>query len=152
MTSRPTYLRSSLSGLEQVVLVVLLEDVDARRLGQRAEVNRGGVDRRGDVHEPQVERAARQLHVADVAHERQVRVVDGQGQLGLVVERRCACPERSRGVLPCTWGWAALAAGPSLSAVAWAEAEPSHRHGDGGAADDENGGGDPETRIHMIPP
>ena len=47
-----------LVGIEQVVLVVLLEDVDARRLGQRAEVDRRGVHRRGDVHEPQIEAAA----------------------------------------------------------------------------------------------
>ena len=80
-------LAQQLVGLEQVVLVVLLEHVETRRLGQRSEVHRRRVDRGRDVHEPQVERAARQLDVADVAHEREVRVVDGECELGLVVER-----------------------------------------------------------------
>ena len=47
--------------------------------------------------------AARQLQVADVADERDVRVVDRDGQLGLVVERRGrdpwpAAPRRDRGL------------------------------------------------------
>jgi hypothetical protein len=74
--------------LEQVVLVVLLEDVQARRFGQRSEVHGRRIHRGGDVHESQVEGAARQLQVANVAHEREVRVVDRECQLGLVVQRR----------------------------------------------------------------
>ena len=81
-------LAQQLVGLEQVVLVVLLEHVHARRLGERPEVHRRRIHRRRDVHEPQVEAAARQLQIADVAHERDVGVVHGDGQLDLVVERR----------------------------------------------------------------
>ena len=50
-------LAQQLVGLEQVVLVVLLEDADARRLAHRSEVHRGWIDRRGDIHEAQVEAA-----------------------------------------------------------------------------------------------
>ena len=51
-------------------------------------MHRRRIDGRGDVHEVQVGRAARDLQIADVAHERDVGVVDGDGQLDLIVERR----------------------------------------------------------------
>ena len=53
-------LAQQLVGLEQVVLVVLLEHADARRLGQRSEVHRRRIDGRGNVHELEVEVAGRQ--------------------------------------------------------------------------------------------
>ena len=80
-------LAQQLLGLEQVVLVVLLEDADARRLGQRSEVHGRRIHGGGDVHEMQIGRAARDLEIADVANERDVGVVDGDGQLRLIVER-----------------------------------------------------------------
>ena len=46
------------------------------------------IHRGRDVHEPQVADAARQLQVAHVADERDVGVVDGDRELGLIVERR----------------------------------------------------------------
>src|SRR5678815_2497747 len=61
-------LAKQLVGFEQVVLIVLLEDVETSGLGQRADMHRRRVHRGCDVHEPQVERAARQLDVSDVAH------------------------------------------------------------------------------------
>ena len=53
-------LAQQLVGLEQVVLVVLLEDADARRLGERAEVHGRRIHRRGDVHEVQIGRCRAQ--------------------------------------------------------------------------------------------
>ncbi len=81
-------LAQQLVRLEQVVLVVLLEHAHARRLGQRAEMHGRRIDRRGDVHEVQVGRPAPDLQIADVANERDVGVVDGDGQFDLIVERR----------------------------------------------------------------
>jgi hypothetical protein len=56
-------------------------------------VHRCGVDRRGNVHELQIEIARRQHQPAHVAHERDIRVVDGHGQLDLIVEGRHVLPE-----------------------------------------------------------
>ena len=60
-------------------------------------MHRRGIDRGGDVHELEVEGAARQLQRAHVAHEREVRVVDGERQLALIVERGGVLPARRRG-------------------------------------------------------
>ena len=51
-------------------------------------MDRGRIDRRGNVHESQIEAAARKLDVADVAHEGNVGIVDGHAEIDLVVERR----------------------------------------------------------------
>jgi hypothetical protein len=72
-------LAQQLVRFQQVVLVVLLEHAHARRLGQRTKMDGRRVDRRGDVHEPQIEAAARQSELADVAHQRDIGVVDGDG-------------------------------------------------------------------------
>jgi hypothetical protein len=90
-------LPQELLGLEQVVLVVLLEHAHARRLAERAEVDGRRVHGGGDVHELEVERASRQLQQADVANERQVGVVDRERQLALVVERRGVLASRRLG-------------------------------------------------------
>ena len=93
-------LAQQLVGLEQVVLVVLFEHAHARRLAERPEVHRRRIDGRGDVHEVQIGGAAGNLQVADVAHERDVGVVDGDGEFRLVVERgrrgRILCRARAR--------------------------------------------------------
>ena len=81
-------LPQQLVGLEQVVLVVLLEHADGRRLGQRAKVNGRRIDRGGDIHESQIRRAARQPQPAHVTNQRDVGVIDGDGELDLVVEGR----------------------------------------------------------------
>ena len=80
-------LAQQLFRFEQVVLVVLLDDADSRRLGERPEVDGGGIDRRSDVDEVQVRFAAGDLDVAHVTDEREARVVDRQRQLRLIVER-----------------------------------------------------------------
>ena len=49
-----------------------------------------GIDRRGDVHEAQVRDAAGQPEFPHVPHERDIRVVHGDGQLHLIVDRRLA--------------------------------------------------------------
>ena len=81
-------LAQQLVGIEQVVLVVLLEHADRRRLGQRSEMHRRRIDGGRDVHEAQVAGAARELQVAHVTHQRDVGVVDRERQLRLIVERR----------------------------------------------------------------
>ena len=81
-------LPEQLFGIEQVVLVVLLEDAEPRGLGQRSEVHGRRVDGGSDVHEPQVERPTRNPKVPHVADERDVRVVDGQRQADLIVDGR----------------------------------------------------------------
>ena len=73
-------LAQQLVGLEQVVFVVLLEHADPPRLGERSEVHGRRIHRRRDVHEAQVEGAARNLDRAHVANEREIRVVDGQAR------------------------------------------------------------------------
>ena len=82
-------LAQQLLGLEQVVLVVLLEDADARRLAERSKMHRRRVHGGGDVHEMQIGRAARERQVANVANEGDVGVVNGDSQLRLIIERRC---------------------------------------------------------------
>ncbi len=92
----PDVLAEQLLRLEQVVFVVLFEDVEPRRLGQRAEVHGRRVDGGGNIHEPQIRHAARQPQRADVAHQGEIRVVDGECQLGLIVERRRILRRRCR--------------------------------------------------------
>ncbi len=74
--------------VEQVELVVLFEDAEPRWLAERAEVHRRRVHRRRDVEKAQVDDAAGQRHLPHVAHQRDVGVVDGDRQLGLVLDRR----------------------------------------------------------------
>ena len=90
-------LPEQLLGLEQIVFVVLFDDAERGRLGERAEVHGGGIDRGRDVHELQVELARGNFEVAHVAHERDIRVVDGQRQLRLIVERRLLLAGRRSG-------------------------------------------------------
>ena len=72
---------------EQIVLVVLFEHAERRGLGQRAEVHRGRIDGGGDVHELQIEAAGRDPQISDVADQRDVGVVDGHREVGLVRQR-----------------------------------------------------------------
>ena len=90
-------LAQQLFRFEQVVLVVLFEHAERRRLGQRTEVHRGRIDGRGDVHELQVEASGRHPEVSDVAHQRDVGVVDGDRQVGLIVSVVTCCPVASGG-------------------------------------------------------
>src|SRR5439155_7637337 len=80
-------LPQELLGLEQVVLVVLLEDPHARRRTQRPEMDGRWIHRGGDVHVMQVGYSTSELEVANVPNERDVRVVNGEGQLYLI----CVC-------------------------------------------------------------
>ena len=72
--------------LEQIVFIVLFDDAELIRLVQRAEMNRRGIHRGGDIHEFQAEGAARKREIADVANQGNIGVVDGQVQVGLIVE------------------------------------------------------------------
>ena len=93
-------LAQQLLGFEQVVLVVLLEDPDPSGLRERPEMHGRGIHRGRDVLELEIGHAFGQLNRADVAHEREIRVIDRDGELDLVVERRqvLAGGGRRRGV------------------------------------------------------
>ena len=83
-----------LFGLEEIVFVVLFEHAHARGLAERAEMHGRRIDRRGDVHEAQVEGAPRQLESAHVADEGNIGVVDGDIEIDLIVEGRRALRRR----------------------------------------------------------
>ena len=59
-------LPQELLGLEQVVLVVLFENPDTRRVAQRPEVNGRRIDRRSDVHVVKVGYSASELEIANL--------------------------------------------------------------------------------------
>ena len=80
--------------VQQVVLIVLFQDAELARLAQRPDMHGRRVHRRRDVEQAEIERAARQRHLPHVADQRDVRVVDGDGQIDLVLQRR-----GNRGVL-----------------------------------------------------
>ena len=130
-------LAQQLVGLEQVVLVVLLEHARARRLGERSEMNGRRIHGRRDVHEAQVADAARKLQFADVAHERDVGVVDGDGQLDLIVECRLILNRAGNWILA---GWRCRVCGGRLKR--W-------RSNHTGAKDER---GDPEANRHGTAP
>ena len=49
-------------------------------------MNRCGIHRGGNIHELQAKRAAGKREIADIANERDVGIVDGHVQVGLIVE------------------------------------------------------------------
>jgi hypothetical protein len=83
----PDVLAQQLVRLQEVVLVVLFDDVQALRLAEGSKVHRRRVDGGGDVHEAKVRGACRELHASHVANERKVRIVDRQRKVDLIVER-----------------------------------------------------------------
>ena len=48
---------------------------------------RGRINGRGDVHELQARLAGRQGELPHIPHQREAGIVDGDGQVGLIVER-----------------------------------------------------------------
>ena len=72
---------------EEIVFVILFEDVEFGGIGERAEVNGGGVYGGGDVFEFKAEVAGGEREIADVADESDVGIVDGDVEIGLVGER-----------------------------------------------------------------
>src|SRR5271169_1598126 len=75
-----------LGWLEEVVFVVLLDDAELIGIGERTEMDRCRVHGSGDVHELEAERAARHSDIANVAHESDVGIVDGDVEIDLIVE------------------------------------------------------------------
>ncbi len=73
-------------GLEQIVFVVLLDDAELVRVGERAEMHGSRIDGGGDVHELQAKRAGGKHEIADVANQRNVGVVNRDVQLGLIIQ------------------------------------------------------------------
>ena len=84
-----------LLGLEEIVLVVLLEHAHGPWIGEGSKMNRRRIHRRRDVHEAQIEASGAQRDVSRVANEGQIGVVDGQRQVRLIVDGRlvvmCGC-------------------------------------------------------------
>jgi len=56
------------------------------RIVQGTEMNRRGIDGCGDIHEFQAKRAAGKDELANIAYQRDVGVVDGNVQIGLIVQ------------------------------------------------------------------
>ena len=74
-------------GIEEIEFVVLLDDVELRGIDKRTEMNRGGIDRGGDVFEMKREQAGGEVDLADVANEGDIGVVDGDGEIDLIFFR-----------------------------------------------------------------
>jgi len=70
---------------QEVVLVVLLEDPQPRRLGERLQVHGGRVDLRRDLHELDLGRPRGNADFADVLHEAEVAVVDRHHHVALIL-------------------------------------------------------------------
>ena len=64
-------------GLEEVVFIVLFDDAEFFWIVQGTEMNRRGIDGCGDVHELQAKCSAGEGELPNVAHQRDVRVVNG---------------------------------------------------------------------------
>ena len=75
-----------LGRFEEVVFVILFDDAELVGVGQRAEMDGGGIDGGGDVHEFETESAIGEIEIADVANQSDVGIVDGDVEIGLVVE------------------------------------------------------------------
>src|SRR5207302_900352 len=70
---------------QEIVFVVLLEDLEPERVGQRLEVHGRGIDQRGHVHELHLALTRRQPRLAQVLHQAEVAVVDRHHDLALIV-------------------------------------------------------------------
>ena len=73
-------------GVEQIVLVILLENAQARRAGERPDLHAGGDDLGGHVHEPQFKGARGERRLPLVLHQPEVDVVNGQSDRRLVLD------------------------------------------------------------------
>ncbi|MNY04512.1 hypothetical protein D3C86_1371930 [compost metagenome] len=82
---------------EQVVLVVLLQDLEVLRRAERSQGNGRRVDPRGHVRVLQLALALFELDGAHLAHQAQVVVVDGQGQVLAVLGGALLGPGRGGG-------------------------------------------------------
>src|SRR5207244_1477032 len=72
---------------QEIVFVVLLEDLEPERVGQRLEVHGRGIDQRGHVHELHLALTRRQPRLAQVLHQAEVTVVDRHHDLALIIAR-----------------------------------------------------------------
>src|SRR5713226_4149653 len=75
-----------LGGLEEVVFVVLLDDAEFLWVGEGAEMHGGRIYGGGDIHQFEAKGATGKRELADVAHEGNIGVVDGDVEIGLVVQ------------------------------------------------------------------
>ena len=71
---------------EEIVFVILFEDAEFFWLIQGTEMDGRGIDGGGDIHEFEAESAVGKREIADVANESNIGIVDGDVQLGLIVE------------------------------------------------------------------
>src|SRR5216684_5765638 len=75
-----------LGRLKKVVFIILLDDTELFGIVQGAEMDSGGIDGRGDVHEFESEGACGKREIADITNESNIGVVDSNVQIGLIVE------------------------------------------------------------------
>src|SRR5216684_2385106 len=75
-----------LRGLKEVVFVVLFDDAELFGVVQRSEMDSGGIDGCGDIHEFESEGACGKREIADITNESNIGVVDSNVQIGLIVE------------------------------------------------------------------
>src|SRR5260370_39658275 len=75
-----------LRGLKEVVFVVLFDDAELFGVVQRSEMDSGGIDGCGDIHEFESEGACGKREIADITNESNIGVVDGHVQISLIVE------------------------------------------------------------------
>src|SRR5713101_6796620 len=75
-----------LGRLKKVVFVILFDDAELFGIVQGAKMDSGGVDGRGDIHEFESEGACGKREIADITNESNIGVVDGNVQIGLIVE------------------------------------------------------------------
>jgi hypothetical protein len=78
------FLQQLLAG-QQVVLVVLLEDPQPGGVGEGLEMDRGGIDLGGHVHELHFARPRRHVGFAHVLHQAEVAIVHGDHHITLLV-------------------------------------------------------------------
>src|SRR5260370_22818221 len=75
-----------LRGLKEVVFVVLFDDAELFGVVPRSEMDSGGIDGCGDIHEFESEGACGKREIADITNESNIGVVDGHVQISLIVE------------------------------------------------------------------
>ena len=70
---------------QQIVLVILFEHIEFLGSSQGNDVNCCRIHLRGNIHVAQVDGAVGQAHAADVAHQGDVGIINGDGQFLLVL-------------------------------------------------------------------
>ena len=73
--------------LQQIVFIILFDHAQFVRLRQRPEMHRGRIHGSRNVRKFQAEHPARQRQLPHIPHQRDIRVINGDVQIGLIAER-----------------------------------------------------------------